>query len=151
MNEINLTQAEIKQKLTENEDIKGICVIQNYLNTNEAVMYISDDIFTYGFRIECNSENLELIKSNVDNEVLLYLFTDKDLQEAWIESYMRGGISEDRFDRRAEFHKFDVPHELFCIDRNMWWHLTDYFKGTPHEGHPEWMEYVLEWYKNHSF
>ena len=146
---IEITTQQIKQKVTESGKLNGICIIQNHENKKECVMYISDEMFTMPYKMDCSFENILEVTNNVEEGTLVFMFTDKELQEAWIESYKRGGISEDRFDRRADFHKFDEPHELFCIDRNLLWHITDYWKGTPHEGHPEWMEYVIEWYKNH--
>ena len=150
MNEKNLTQNEIRQKINAEDELNGICIIQNHENEKECVMYISDKLFTCGYKMEFNLENLNTVKKSVDEDVLVFVFTDKELQEAWIESYKRGGISEDRFDRRADFHPFNIPHELFCIDRNLLWHITDYWKGTPHEGHPKWMDYIIDWYKSHS-
>lgn len=146
-----LSSLELESKLLGNDDIKAICVVQDHTNIRDAVAYVSDSLFTTPYRFRCTRENLDLIRDSVPNDVLLYVFTDMDLTCAWRESYLRGGISEDRWDRRAVFHRFDVPNECFCVDQSFYWHLTDYWKGTEWEGHPVWMDYILDWYNFHSF
>ena len=147
-----LTASELKSELVRNDDIKVICIIQDHTNHRDAVAYVSDTLFTTPYRFICTDENIKMIRDTVPNGVLLYVFSDLDLTLAWRESYMRAGIFEDRWDRRAVFHRFDVPNECFCVDQLLYDYLTDYWKGTEREGNlPKWMMYVIDWYKLHSF
>lgn len=139
---------EIATKI-ENKEAKAICIVQNHENKSEAVAYVSDRLFTFPIQIEYNFETLTAIKNAVNEECFVFVFTDKELQDAWIDSYLDGGISEDRFDRRTEFHKFDEIHEIFCIDRMTLMEIRGDFDGTEWEA-SEWKKGIIAWYKNQA-
>ena len=137
-----ITKSEIVTKIVELKPL-SVQVIQNHKNKSEACMYVSGRIFTCGFEIDYDFEALSLIKGAVNDNVLVMVFTDKELQEAWIDSYLQGGITEDEFDRRADFHPFNVINELFAIDR-----FTLYKIIGEDEVHAKWMEGIIDWYRN---
>lgn len=140
-----ISKNQIARKIEYNEP-NSIQIVQNHENKSQAVMYLSSNIFTMGYEFDYSFETLAEIKNAVKEDVSVFVFTDKELQEAWINSYLQGGISEDRFDRRAEFNSFNKINELFCINNFL---LEEILGTSYHQDHiPEWKKGIIDWYRN---
>ena len=145
MNLQKINKNEISQKIKEEVEDEGLLtiqIIQNHENKTQASIYLGSKYFTVGYEIDYDFDTLAEIKKSA-NDVLVFVFTDKELQQAWINSYLQGGISEDRFDRRAEFNPYNKINELFCIDR------ITYYEITGRDSvYADWKKGIIDWYKN---
>ena len=120
----------------------------------KASIIINDELFSTPYEIEegYTFDFLKTIKKTIPKEVLLIYFEDADLPKAWADAYTAGGIPEERHDRRVIFHPYNEMCEMYCVDRNLLWDITDYFKGTPHELTKDkcgWRWNIIQWYKKH--
>lgn len=144
-----------KEKLIpqiEEEDVTAVEIIRSHKNPEVCSVIINDTLFSMPYIMDYNFELLQTIKKHVAEKVLVIMFTDDELPKAWRDSYLKGGIPEERHDRRVEFHAYDDMNEMFCIDRNLLWEITDEFKGTDHELTEEkcgWFWNMIQWYKSH--
>lgn len=78
-----------------------------------------------------------------DKKIPLFIYEDSELPEAWKKSYAEGGISEDEWDRRTEFHPYDRMSEMFCIDPYLLERIMDSERDVP-----EWMVGAIRWYRS---
>ena len=147
-----LTQTEIIEKINKTEELTAVEIIINHKNQLECSIIINDTMFSIPYETKFDFSLPAKIKNAVSDEVLVIGFIDSELSEAWKQSYLAGGIPEERHDRRVEFHAYNDMNEMFCIDRNLLWDITDEFKGTPHELTEDvckWRFEIIKWYKNH--
>lgn len=149
-----ITQTELKEKLenTKNE-LTAVEIIINHKNPTQCSVILNDTLFSHGYETTYNNELIAKIKKTIHGqEILLIQFIDNELTEAWKQAYLSDGITEDRWDRRVIPREYNDMNELFCVDRNLLWDITDYFKGTPHELTEEkcaWRYHIIQWYKQH--
>lgn len=148
-----LTQTQIIDEIKNNDEVTAVEIIINHKNILECSVIISDELFSYGYETTYNNELISEIKKAIrGKEILLIQFIDTELPEAWKQSYLAGGIPEERHDRRVIFHPYNDMNELYCVDRNLLWDITDKFKGTPHELTEDkccWRWNIIQWYKKH--
>ncbi len=148
MNLEKLTKNQIAKKL--NERFLTVQIIQNHEDKTQASLILGDKFFTCAYEIDYDDETLWLICNHdviINEETPIFVFTDKELQQAWINSYLQGGISEDRFDRRADFHPYNELNELFCIDLFLLEDITGERRGGD-ETLQNWKKGVINWYRN---
>ena len=132
------------------EETKAVEIIRNHQNPAECCVVINDEMFSCPYETEYSFNLLTAIKEAVPEDAIVIMFNDNELPEAWKTSYLMGGITEDRFDRRVEFHPYNEMNEMFCIDQMLYDYITDYWKGTPRENScPKWKTGIIKWYKNH--
>lgn len=145
------TQNEIITKIeNEKDELTAVEIIRNHENHNQCSIILNDKWFSTPYETDCTPELITLIKEAINPETLLIMFDDFELAEGWKQAYLKGGIPEERHDRRVIPRKYNDMNELFCIDRNLLWNITDEFKGTPHELTEEkcsWMYYMTLWYR----
>ena len=150
---IQKTQTEIIELIKQEQDeLTAVEIIRNHENHNQCSIILNDKWFSTPYETGCTPELIALIKEAINPETLLIMFDDFELAEGWKQAYLKGGIPEERHDRRVIPRKYNDMNELFCIDQNLLWDITDYFKGTPHELTEEkcgWRFHAIEWYKNH--
>ena len=147
-----ITQNELTQKLNNTETLTAVEIIRSHENPKICSVIINDELFSMPYIMDFNFELIQTIKNTVNEDILVILFTDNELPKAWADSYTAGGIPEERHDRRVKFHAYDDMNEMFCIDRNLLWNITDEFKGTDHELTEEkckWLWTMIQWYKAH--
>ena len=149
-----LTQTEIIEQI--DKDTTAVEIIRNHENQNECSVIINDRFFSCGFECEFNFDLIIGIKNAINDngiaEIPVIMFVDNELNEAWKQSYLAGGIPEEDHDRRVIFHAYNDMNEMFCIDQSLLWDITDEFKGTDHELTEEkcaWRWNMIKWYKNH--
>ena len=144
---INEIETEKSRPLT------AVEIIRDNQDSENCSIILNDRLFSWGYETEYTEELIENIRKVIsDNDILFIKFTDSELPKAWADAYTKGGISEDRFDRRVIFHPYNEMNELFCVDQSLLWDITDEFKGTPHELTEEvckWRFEIIKWYKNH--
>lgn len=139
-----------KQIVTEiDEQTTAVEIIRNHENPKECSVIINNKMFSIGYETEYTFELLTAIKTAVPEEAIVIMFNDNELPEAWKQSYLNGGITEDRFDRRTEFNAYNEMNEMFCISRDLLWDINDKWVGTPYENNCEWKTGIIKWYKNH--
>lgn len=151
------TQNEIIDEIKKTENITAIEIIVSDEDANipnkpllspiKASVIINDEMFSIGYEIEegYTFDFLRTLKNKVlDEDVLLIWFKDAELPEAWKKSYIAGGITEDRFDRRVEFHPYNDMNEMFCIDRILLMQITG-----KDDRMAKWKVEIIKWYKNH--
>lgn len=158
------TQNEILKEIKNTETLTAVEIIissEDHAIPNrplgtpvKASIIINDELFSTPYEIEegYTFDFLKTIKKTIPKEVLLIYFEDADLPKAWADAYTAGGIPEERHDRRVIFHPYNEMCEMYCVDRNLLWDITDYFKGTPHElteDKCKWRYEIIEWYRNH--
>ena len=135
-----------------NEDTCAVQIIKNHKNPKQASIITSGTFFTQGCEIEYTDDLIDKVKDAISQDTIIIMFNDIELSEAWKQSYLKSGITEDGFDRRVEFHPYNELYEVVCIDQTLFWDITDYFKGTDHELTEEkcsWRWNIIKWYKNH--
>ena len=147
-----------KQKINkienEKDELTAVEIIINNKNPTQCSVILNDEWFSIPYETTYNNELIKDIKKTIQGQkILLIQFIDKELPEAWADAYAKAGILEKYpQDRRLQFHAYNDMNEQFCIDRTLFWNITDYFKGTPHELTKEkssWMWYITQWYKAH--
>lgn len=146
------TQTEIIEEIKKNETLTAVEIIRSHKNPTVCSVIINDKFFSMPYITTFNFKLLQAIKNTVSEEILVILFNDDELPKAWAEAYTADGIPEEEHDRRVEFHAYDDMNEQFCIDRTLWWDITDYFKGTDHELTRDkciWRWEIIQWYKRH--
>ena len=149
-----LTQNEIINKIeNEKDDLTAVEIIINHENPTQCSVILNDEWFSIPYETTYNNELIKDIKKTIQGQkILLIQFIDNELAEGWKQAYLKGGIPEERHDRRVIPRKYNDMNELFCVDRNLLWDITDYFKGTPHELTEEkcaWRYHAIQWYKQH--
>lgn len=140
-----LTQKQITEKI--DEEVTAVEIIRNNENPNECCVIINDEMFSTPYETMFNFDLLVAIKTQiakVNEDIIVIYFNDNELPEAWKQSYLAGGITEDRFDRRTEFHAYNDMNEMFCIDRILLMQIT----GVD-ETCAKWKTGIIKWYKNH--
>ena len=149
------TQTEILNEIEteKSRPLTAVEIIRDNQDSENCSIILNDRLFSWGYETEYTEELIENIRKVIsDNDILFIKFTDSELPKAWADAYTKGGISEDRFDRRVIFHPYNEMNELFCVDQSLLWDITDEFKGTPHELTEEvckWRFEIIKWYKNH--
>ena len=147
-----ITQTEIIEKVTKNDDLTAVEIIINHKNQLECSIILNDTMFSIPYETNFTFDLPSKIKEAVSSEVLVIGFIDTELPEAWRQSYLEGGISEDRYDRRVEFHAYNDMNEMFCIDRNILWDITGKWAEIYQDENYEvcgWKKGIIRWYKNH--
>lgn len=149
---------EINEKLNDSEfmeDVKTVSIIINEEDRLKFAVYVDDLVCMCGYETEvnnavdgCDVDEFEVFVKNMidiasNKGILVFQFYDKELPEAWKESYKQGGITPDRWDRRIVFNAYNEPNEMFCIDQIDYMQLTGEIKDVP-----EWKKYMIDWYKN---
>lgn len=149
--------SELVEKLNDEKFMKGIktiSIIHSNVYRLDFAVYFDDLVCMSGVETEVNnavegntvSDFDKFAKKIVDiarnTDILVFQFYDTDVPEMWKKSYKQGGIPEERWDRRVEFHKYNEPNEMFCID----W--LDYMQIIGEVECPKWKEYAIEWYKS---
>lgn len=142
------------QKMTHNEiiakideDVTAVEIIRNNENPNECCVVINDEMFSTPYETMFNFDLLVAIKTQiakVNEDIIVIYFNDIELPEAWKQSYLAGGITEDRFDRRTEFHAYNDMNEMFCIDRILLMQITGIDDTCA-----KWKAGIIKWYRNH--
>ena len=153
-----LLLTEINDKLNDDEfmeDIKTVSIIHNDEDRLKFAVYVDDLICMSGYETEVNNaiegdtveEFAVFVNTIIDlarnKGILVFQYYDKELPEAWKESYKQGGITPNRWDRRTVFHAYNEPNEMFCIDQIDYMQLTGEIEEIP-----EWKKYMINWYKN---
>ena len=139
------TQNEIIAKI--DEDVTAVEIIRNHENPDECCVIINDELFSTPYETEYSFDLIVAIKTQiakVNPEIIVIMFNDIELPTAWKQSYLQGGITEDRFDRRTEFHPYNEMNEMFCIDRILLMQITG-----QDDRMAKWKEGIIKWYKNH--
>ena len=148
-----ITQNEIINKIeNEKDDLTAVGIILNHKNHNQCSVILNDEWFSIPYETDYTPELTAMIKETINDETLLIKFDDYELAEGWKQAYLKGGIPEERHNRRVIPRKYNDMNELFCVERNLLWDITDYFKGTPHELTEEkcaWRYHAIQWYKQH--
>ena len=147
-----ITTTELITKIKNEEELTAVEIIKDHTNNANCSVIINDKLFSMPYLLDYTEDLKFIIKDNVAEDIIILEFEDKELTEAWKQSYLAGGIMEDRWDRRAIFHPYNDMNEMFCIDRNLLWEITDEFKGTPHElteDKCKWFYTMIQWYKSH--
>lgn len=136
------TETEIENVITE-EDVKTVQIIMG--NEEEICsIIVGTEMFSTLYLIPYNKRQY-IYDKLWDTKVKVFLFNDFELSEAWKESYIKGGIDEDRWDRRVEFHSYDNMNEMFCIDMML---LEEILGISRHQDHiPKWKVGMVEWYR----
>lgn len=136
-------QNEIRKIIESEDEIKTIQLIMGD-NEKEVSMIISTTFFSTLYVIPYELKQF-VYDEMWDTKTKLFLFSDVELTEAWKASYLNGGISEDRWDRRTIFHKYDDMNEMFCIDEFL---LEEILGISRHQDHiPKWKVGMVEWYR----
>jgi len=148
------TQNEIIDLIKKTETLTAVEVIISSEDNNKASVIINDKMFSTPFEIKdgYTVDFLKTIKNTISDDILLILFEDTELPNAWTKAYSSSGIPKERHDRRVIFHSYNDMNEMFCVDRSLLWDITDYFKGTDHElteDKCKWRYEIVKWYKNH--
>lgn len=139
------THNEIIAKI--DEDVTAVEIIRNNENPNECCVVINDEMFSTPYETMFNFDLLVAIKTQiakVNEDIIVIYFNDIELPEAWKQSYLAGGITEDRFDRRTEFHAYNDMNEMFCIDRILLMQITG-----KDDRCAKWKTGIIKWYRNH--
>lgn len=136
------TETEIENVITE-EDVKTVQIIMG--NEEEVCsIVVGTEMFSSLYLIPYNKRQF-IYDELWDTKTKVFLFNDFELSEAWKESYIKGGIDEDRWDRRVEFHSYDNMNEMFCIDMML---LEEILGISRHQDHiPKWKVGMVEWYR----
>ena len=140
-----MTHNEITAKI--DEDVTAVEIIRNNENPNECCVVINDEMFSTPYETMFNFDLLVAIKTQiakVNEDIIVIYFNDIELPEAWKQSYLAGGITEDRFDRRTEFHAYNDMNEMFCIDRILLMQITGIDDTCA-----KWKVGIIKWYRNH--
>lgn len=147
-----MTQIEIIEEIEKTEELTAVEIIRSNEDANKCSVILNDKWFSMPYETDFDFALIVGIKQVISDEVILIMFVDNELPEAWRQSYLADGIAEENHDRRVEFHAYNDMNEMFCIDRTMLWDITDEFKGTAHELTEEkcaWRWNIIKWYKNH--
>lgn len=144
MQEINKTK--LAKEL--NQELSAVEIIRSHENPDKCSVILNDRIFSWDYKMDFDFELISLIKEMVSEDVIVIMFVDNELPKAWEQSYLEGGITEDRFDRRVEFHSYEDMNELFCIDMMLLREIKGEFDGTPWEP-CSWRKGIIKWYRNH--
>ncbi|MBQ6220163.1 MAG: hypothetical protein IJH63_10495 [Methanobrevibacter sp.] len=146
-----LTQKEIIKNIeNQKEELTAVEIILNNENLEECSIILNDKLFSMPYETTYDPYFINEIKDIIKGkEILLIQFIDNELSEAWKQSYLQGGIPEERHDRRVIPRKYNEMNELFCVDQNLLDDITDKWIGTPWEGVPDWKEGIIKWYKHH--
>lgn len=146
------THNEIINEIKNTETLTAIEIIRNHKNTNQCSIIINDELFSTPYETTYSSKLLQQIKNTINENIIVIMFNDDELPKAWAESYTLGGIPKEKHDRRVKFHPYNEMNEMFCIDRNNLWDITDYWEGTEYELTEDkcrWRFEIIKWYKNH--
>lgn len=142
-----ITKNELFNKIKNEEELTAVEIIISSEDEKLCSVIINDIMFSCLYNVVYDDELKNEIKNIVDDEILVIEFVDKELSEAWKLSYLLGGISEDRWDRRTIFHPYNEMNEMFCIDEFL---LEEILGISRHQDHiPKWKEYIIDWYKEH--
>lgn len=141
----------MNSKIMKNIDneTKAVQIIKSH-NSDKCGVIISDEFFSSLYETDYNENLKNEIKALLNEEAILFEFTDKELTEAWKDSYTKAGISEDRWDRRTIFHSYNEMNEMFCMSEDLLDDITGKWIGTPWELTEDkcaWKYYAIEWYK----
>lgn len=127
------------------ENVKVVQLIMGD-NEEELCMVVGTRMFSSPYLIPYNKKQF-VYDELWDTKVKLFLFTDSELTEAWKQSYLNGGIEEERWDRRTVFHPYNEMNEMFCIDDFL---LEEILGISYHQDHiPNWKVGIIEWYRKH--
>lgn len=141
-------ESEIKNVINGEDGIKAVQLIMGD-NEEEICMVISTEMFSTPYLIPYNKRQF-VYDELWDTKVKLFLFTDKQLTEAWKDSYTKGGIEQERWDRRTIFHPYNQMNEMFCMGDDLLDDITGKWIGTPWELTEDkcaWKYHMIEWYK----
>lgn len=117
-------------------------------NNEEFALVIGTRMFSQHYIVDIRLMDT-LCELLSETDALVFRFYDKDLTEAWKNSYTYGGISHDQWDRRTVFHPYDEMNEMFCIDDLTFSEITGYdFHGfSIRHPIPNWKRWIIGWYK----
>lgn len=137
------------------EGIKTISIIHDNEYRLDFAVYFDDLVCMCGFEASVDNS----VKGNTlkdfnkfvkkiteiaqNTNILIFQYYDADVPEIWKKSYEQGGLSFERWDRRVQFHKYNEPNEMFCVDWLDYMQIIGEIKEVP-----EWKKYALEWYKS---
>ena len=156
MDKILLT--ELVDKLNDEEfmkDIKTISIIHDNEYRLDFAVYFDDLVCMSGVETSVSNavkgntvEDFDKFAKKIveiahNTNILVFQFYDTDIPEIWKESYKNGGIPEYKWDRRVEFHKYNEPNEMFCVDWLDYMQIIGEIKEIP-----DWKKLVIEWYRN---
>lgn len=133
-------EKQIKEIINDVE-IKTIQLIMGE-NKEEVCMVIGTELFSTPYLIPYDKRQF-VYDELWDTKTKIFFFTDAELSEAWKESYIKGGIDEDRWDRRVEFHSYDDMNEMFCIDTYTLEEILDISQHCI----SDWKIGIIEWYR----
>lgn len=146
MQKINKTQL-IKE--VKDEEVNAVEIIRSNEEPNKCSVIICDDMFSCPYEAEFNFELIQTIKENAHKDLTVIMFVDNELNEAWKQSYLEGGIEENRHDRRVEFHKYNDMNEMFCLDEFLLGQIKGNYRGMTDDDLPAWKVGIIKWYRNH--
>lgn len=136
-------QNEIRKIIESEDEIKAIQLIMGD-NKKEVSMVISTTFFSTLYIIPYELKQF-VYDELWDSKTKLFLFSDVELTEAWKSSYLLGGISEDRWDRRTIFHPYNEMNEMFSMSEFL---LEEILGISRHQDHiPKWKVGMVEWYR----
>ena len=138
------TDKEIKNVIND-EDVKVVQLIMSEVQDDEICMVVGTRMFSSPYLIPYNKKQF-VYDELWDTKVVLFLFTDNELTEAWKQSYLDGGIEEERWDRRTVFHPYNEMNEMFCIDPFLLEDITGERRGGD-ETLPNWKKGIINWYR----
>lgn len=139
---------EIRKIIESEDEIKAVQLIMGD-NEKEVSMIISTTFFSTLYVIPYELKQF-VYDELWDTKTKLFLFSDVELTEAWKKSYTKGGISENRWDRRTIFHPYNQMNEMFCMSEDLLDDITGKWIGTPWELTEDkcaWKYHMIEWYK----
>ncbi len=138
------SQEEINEKLT-SENLKTVQFILPTEDNGECAMIVGTKMFSSMYIIP-SDKFLDTFNHLYDKSVLIFKFTDSELTDAWKESYAKGGIPKEQWDRRTIFHPYDEMNEMFCIDSLMYEEICG--ENQDRYDLPSWKEGIVEWYRD---
>ena len=102
-----ITQNEIINKIeNEKDDLTAVGIILNHKNHNQCSVILNDEWFSIPYETDYTPELTAMIKETINDETLLIKFDDYELAEGWKQAYLKGGIPEERHDRRVIPRKY---------------------------------------------
>lgn len=130
--------------------LKAIQIVLSSEDNCKCSVILSDTMFSNMYVTEYNDELENKIKDLINDDVLLIKFIDNELNEAWKSSYLQGGITEDRWDRRVVFHPYNDMNEMFCMDEMLIGEIKGNYRGFTDEHLPNWKMGIIRWYREHT-
>ena len=127
-----ITQTEVVNKIeNEKDELTAVEIIISHENPTQCSVILNDELFSTPYETTYNNELIAEIKKTIrGKEIFLIQFIDHELSEAWKQSYIQGGIPEERHDRRVIPRKYNDMNELFCIYQTLIDNLTGKWIGT---------------------